>query len=364
MSLLTLLTLLCVTSSQESELDRILRLSKQERRNAKTEGEYSKSIREYRKALENYLQENPTAPDQTKASWFHAESYLYTRELPLAIIAFDEFTQKYPQASQVATAKFAAAEICMRLEQDEEARRRLLSWQKEFPNDKRGFQVSIFLAALLIFEKKFAEAASALDQLRQSKKGSPEGWSAAMQLAACYHVAEKNAEAIKVLKDISENCPDKTLSQTARQYQQEYAKLNRPLPSQKEKDKEGETLHLGEHLGKVVILYFYTSRLPIAESEVEFLRKTYAHFSGKEFVILGICVDPERRDFLTFRRVHNVPWTLYYDGAGRHGYLARLYAVGGIPDLRVLDRKGKVRFYNVSGRDLRIAVEKLLSESQ
>jgi TolA-binding protein/peroxiredoxin len=364
MSGLTLLLLLCANAPQESELDRILRLSKQERRNSKTEEEYVKSIREVRKALENYLQANPTAPDRAKASWFHAESHLYTMEFSHAIAAFDDFTQKYPQDQLVATAKFAAAEICMRLERDKEARKRLLSWRQEFPNDDRVFQVRIFLAALLIFEKKFEDAASALDQLRQSRKGSPEEWTAAMQLAACHHVAEKNADAIKVLKDISENCPDKKLAQTAQQYQEEYSKLNRPLPSKKEKDKEGQTLHLGEHIGKVVVLYFYTSRLPVAESEVEFLRKTYAHFKGKDFVILGICVDPERRDFLTFRRVHNVPWTLYYDGAGRHGYLARLYAVGGIPDLRVLDRKGTLRFYNVSGRDLRIAVEKLLSESQ
>jgi peroxiredoxin/predicted negative regulator of RcsB-dependent stress response len=351
-------------SVQESELDRILRQFKQARTSARTDEEYGRSISVAREALREYLRKNPDAPDAAKASWHRVETYLYSMEFPTAIEGFDKFVADNPGNSRVASARLAAAELCMRLERDADARRRLESWKKMHAGDPRLFQVRIFLAALLVFEKKFDEAAAALQRLRDDHEGKPEEWTAAMQLAACHHVAEKNRKAREVLEEVAKGCPDTGLAGTARQYLREYALLGRTLPSKKETDQEGKTLHLGAHAGKVVILYFFTSRIPIAEGEADFLRRTRARFDGKDLVILGVCIDPEKKDFRAFQVAQDISWPLYYDGNGLNGYLARLYAVHGIPSLRVLDRRGRVRFYNVSGRDLRLAVKKLVAESE
>ena len=66
---------------QETDLDRILRISKQERRTAKTEKEYSQSVQRGRKALQDYIKEHPSANDVAKATWFHTKNFLYSKEL-------------------------------------------------------------------------------------------------------------------------------------------------------------------------------------------------------------------------------------------------------------------------------------------
>ncbi len=364
MKFICLMGIMLLHLPQEGDLDRILRQFKQSRTQARSDKDYLAAIHQAREALENYLRKNPEAPDAAKAFWHHTETYLYSMEFQTAVEGFDKFVRTYPKNPRVSSAKLAAAELCMRLERDAEARKRLEAWKSNYPKDDRVFQVRIFLAALLIFEKKFEESIAALEKLRADFRGKPKEWSAAMQLAACLHLAEKNTRAKKILEEIATSSSEKNLAGTAQQFLREYSRLGKTLPSRKETDKEGKTLHLGKHAGKVIVFYFFTSRLPITESEVEFLQKTHEQFSGKDLVIIGVCIDPVKRDFLAFQAAFNVPWTIFYDGNGLNGYLARLYGVHGIPTLRVLDRNGRIRFYNVSGRDLRIAVEKLLDESE
>jgi len=47
---------------------------------------------------------------------------------------------------------------------------------------------------------------------------------------------------------------------------------------------------------------------------------------------------------------------------GVDGRTARAFDVRGLPALTLIDRKGKIRFYNIAGRDFRNAVAKLLQE--
>ena len=73
-------------------------------------------------------------------------------------------------------------------------------------------------------------------------------------------------------------------------------------------------------------------------------------------------VVPIEREFDTFKRIAEVPWTLVRDGKRFDGDIARKFTEKGLPHLVVLDAKGVIRFYIVSDRDLRLAVKTLLDE--
>jgi hypothetical protein len=55
-------------------------------------------------------------------------------------------------------------------------------------------------------------------------------------------------------------------------------------------------------------------------------------------------------------------WPQIYDGKGWQSELAGRYAVTGIPATFLLDKQGKIRYKNVRGDKLRIAVEELLGK--
>jgi hypothetical protein len=75
-----------------------------------------------------------------------------------------------------------------------------------------------------------------------------------------------------------------------------------------------------------------------------------------------VSLDVDRKDLVLLRETARITWPILHDGKGFDGRLARLYDVRLLPSLRVIDRKGKLRFFNLAGKDLRFAVAKLLEE--
>jgi peroxiredoxin len=112
----------------------------------------------------------------------------------------------------------------------------------------------------------------------------------------------------------------------------------------------------------VAVVYFFEAAYAPAVGEAGFLRKTRESFKAEDLEIVGISLDLDRKDLILLRDSQKIAWPLLWDGKGYDGKLARLYDVRTLPSLTVLDRKGKIRFYNLAGRDLRFAIAKLLEE--
>ena len=187
-----------------------------------------------------------------------------------------------------------------------------------------------------------------------------------MQLAVLYHVQEKNADARRTLEEIIRDCPDKEPVEVARRHLVEYLKIGRDAPGFSEKDFEGREAALDKMRGKVVVVYFFDPWLTTAMTEAAFLRKARedAAKTGRsdDLQIIGICIGTERKDVGIYKAEARVDWNLIFDGRGVDGKFARLYDVRGLPSLTVIDRKGKIRFFNIAGRDFRNNVAKLLEE--
>ena len=258
------------------------------------------------------------------------------------------------------------AEIQLEKEKDAEARATFEEFAKLHPSDERAVFAKMYVAITLQNEKRYDEAAAILKAAREEFRARRESWGAMMQLAVLHHVQEKNAEAKKTLEEIIRECPDKEPVEVARRHLVEYLKVGQDAPGFSEKDLEGRDASLDKLRGKVAVIYFFDPGLTTAMSEAAFLRKAReeAAKSGRaeDLHIIGICIGTERKDVGIYKTEARADWTLVFDGRGIDGKFARLYDVRGLPSLTVIDRKGKIRFYNIAGRDFRNGVAKLLEE--
>jgi len=188
-----------------------------------------------------------------------------------------------------------------------------------------------------------------------------------MQLAVVYHVQEKNADAKRTLEEIIRDCPDKEPVEIARRHLGEYLKLGQDAPGFAEKDIDGRDTSLEKMRGKVVVVYFFDPGAS-AISEGQFLKRAREEAvkagRGDDLQIVGVSIGTDRKEIAIYRAQARADWMLFHDGRGIDGKFARLYDVRGLPSLTVIDRKGKIRFYNISGRDFRNCIAKLLEENR
>jgi peroxiredoxin len=104
--------------------------------------------------------------------------------------------------------------------------------------------------------------------------------------------------------------------------------------------------------GKVVVLDFWSTRVPEAEVYARRLRKVYENHKGAALIVVGINLDQESRKdaVMKFIRKHNLGWTHTFSGLGvmdptalQTGLVAREHAVAGlIPNWWVIGKDGKV----------------------
>jgi TolA-binding protein/peroxiredoxin len=350
---------------QDGELDRILTRFQQRREKARSEGEFRRLLADARLELENFIKDHPNHKDLHRAAFQIAETYLAAQDYDRASERLQAYLRDYPTGSDGASARFALAEILLEKEKDAEARAAFEEFARLYPTDDRTIFARLYIAITCQNEKKYEEAIALLLKAREEFKARKESWGAMMQLAIVYHLQEKNADARRTLEEIIRDCPDKEPVEIARRHLGEYLKLGQDAPGFAEKDIEGRDASLEKMRGKVVVVYFFDPGSS-AVTEGQFLRRAREDAvkagKGDDLQILGVSIGTERKEIAIYRAQVRADWMLFHDGRGIDGKFARLYDVRALPSLTVIDRKGKIRFYNIAGRDFRNAIAKLLEE--
>ncbi len=136
---------------------------------------------------------------------------------------------------------------------------------------------------------------------------------------------------------------------------------NKPIPF-KVKDIEGKPLSLDKYKGKVVLLDFWATWCGPCRQEMPNVIKLYDKHHDKGFEIVGISLDSKKDALLSYLKTKGIKWPQYFDGAGWKNSVAMKYRIRSIPTTFLLDRKGKIRYKSLRGRELERAVEKLLRE--
>lgn len=358
--MLTLIAFLVL--AQDGDVERIMQRFRQRASQALSDAQLKAFVTATRGELERYLKEHPAAKDADRASWHIAESWMSAPDPAPALAQLDEFLKRYPQSEFVSSAKFARAQLLLQKEDDAGARAAFADFVTLFPKDERAMFAKIYTGVTYLNERKYAEAETALKSVREEYKERRESWGAAMQLAVLYHVQEKNVEARATLEQIIRDCPDREPVDIARRHLSEYLKAGQDAPAFMERDIKAGEFSLQKHRGKVVVLYFFDPSTAGGIAEAGFLKRARDSFKPEDLQLLGVSVNPERRELGPFMSEAQVDWPVHVDPRGFDGKLAQLYGARLLPALTVIDRKGKIRFFNVAGRDLRACISKLLEE--
>jgi len=129
-------------------------------------------------------------------------------------------------------------------------------------------------------------------------------------------------------------------------------------------DISGEQFSLSDHLGKVVLLDFFTTHCYYCKLEIEHFKGLYGEYSPDQLVILSISVDPYTDTvpiLQSFAQQNEMTWTVARDTDN----VAYKYGVSPIPHLVIVDAEGYKRHNHIgltAESTFRSEIDSLLSE--
>jgi peroxiredoxin len=128
------------------------------------------------------------------------------------------------------------------------------------------------------------------------------------------------------------------------------------------KDSNGQTVHLTDYKGKVVLLDFWATWCGPCRAELPNVLATYKEFHSRGFEIIGISLDQDKAQMLKFAELAGMTWPQYFDGKDFRGEMTTRFGINGIPTMWLLDKKGMVRSTEARGPNLPEQVKMLLAE--
>ena len=121
---------------------------------------------------------------------------------------------------------------------------------------------------------------------------------------------------------------------------------------------DGQTVHLSDLRGKVVVLDFWATWCGPCRAMIPHERDLVNKLRGKPFAFIGISADHDLTELRRILKAERMTWPNIFDGS--HGNLLHQYDIHYFPTIFVLDAAGVIRFKDVRGADLEKAVEELL----
>ncbi|HEX5131752.1 MAG TPA: TlpA disulfide reductase family protein [Candidatus Krumholzibacteria bacterium] len=130
----------------------------------------------------------------------------------------------------------------------------------------------------------------------------------------------------------------------------------------KVKGLNGETLSPDGYKGKVLLIDFWATWCGPCVAEMPNVKSVYKKYHPRGFEIVGISLDQSRDKLDAYIQQQGIEWPQYFDGKWWNNDIAQMYGIKSIPSTLLVDRKGKIRYKSLRGKQLEDAVEKLLAE--
>ena len=128
------------------------------------------------------------------------------------------------------------------------------------------------------------------------------------------------------------------------------------------KSTKGERLTPSAYRGKVLLIDFWATWCGPCIAEMPNVKSVYTKYHGKGFEIVGISLDQSRDKLDRYVTSQGIEWPQYFDGKYWNNDIAVSYGIRSIPATFLIDKKGKIRYKSLRGRQLEAAVEELLAE--
>ena len=105
------------------------------------------------------------------------------------------------------------------------------------------------------------------------------------------------------------------------------------------KDANGQTVHLADYKGKVVLLDFWATWCGPCKVEIPWFIEFEQQFKDRGFAVLGVSMDEDGWKALRpFLAEHQIPYRMLLGDEAT----SKRYGIESLPDTFLIDRKGKV----------------------
>jgi len=124
-------------------------------------------------------------------------------------------------------------------------------------------------------------------------------------------------------------------------------------------DMDGDNIQLSEYKGQVVILDFWATWCKPCIQEIPTLEDLNKTHRDDDFAIISISLDQNMDRAKEYVTARNMDW-IHILNKEKNFELARIYGVRAIPDMFVIDKKGKIAARGYRGEALKQIIKDLL----
>ncbi|MBL0232934.1 MAG: TlpA family protein disulfide reductase [Chitinophagaceae bacterium] len=125
---------------------------------------------------------------------------------------------------------------------------------------------------------------------------------------------------------------------------------------------EGDTLHLSDLKGKVVLLDFWASWCGPCRVANRGMAKIYSKFRDKGFEIFSVSIDNEKKDWIKAIKKDNITWKQVNMPGSWESPIARRWGIEAIPTSYLIDRDGHLVAMDLEGKQLEETLKYLLGK--
>jgi peroxiredoxin len=228
---------------------------------------------------------------------------------------------------------------------------------------------SFHLAELLVRRASFRATMEATPELREERvKHHGEELETFLE---SINPARDRKEAMQLYKLVQQKYPDVpygdgTLGDVAaerqRPFEQTYSEIGAHAPSIEGRDLDGNPRSLASFRGKVVVLTFWASWCGECLNRIPEENKLVDELRDADFALLGVNGDEALADARRAASEHGVQFPSWWDDPGAKSTIVDQWSITEWPTTFVLDRAGVIRYKNLSGAELRSAVNQLLED--
>lgn len=91
-------------------------------------------------------------------------------------------------------------------------------------------------------------------------------------------------------------------------------------------------------------------------------RSLVKRLENRPFALIGVNSDRDREQLKKVLQEKNLTWRSFWNGGSTNGPISKEWKVHGWPTIYVLDAEGVIRYRNVRGHAMDVAVDALLAE--